>query len=1046
MRKRNYVGAMSAAIVALGGLATATSAGANSTHEPRFQRLSAADFGGTFRPAAADQNRQVNVIVQVAGRSVAQRAASAKSQGSTLSAGQRASARAALKQQQRPATAAVRAAGGVVYETYQDAYNGFAARVAVKDLARLQSAPGVVAVHAVRTSTINDVAGNQYIGGPQAWQNTGRTGQGVKVAIIDTGVDYTHADFGGPGTEAAFDANDPTVIEPGSFPTAKVAGGYDFVGDDYAAEATDPANRIPHPDPDPLDCNGHGSHVAGIAAGDGVLADHSTYHGPYDATTFSNDFIVGPGIAPNATIYAYKVFGCEGSVDNSIVLAALNRAMQDGVDVVNMSLGSPFGTADDPEIEAINAMSQAGIVVVASAGNNGQNAYVTGSPASADRAISVAALDASRATVPGAHTTFSNTSSTVDMQDSNEAPFTEGETLPVKVLHNADGSVSLGCDPAEYTAANVTGALVVTKRGTCARVARAIFGEQAGAAAVVMINSDASYPPMEGDITENPDTGVPFHVTIPFFGAPGTAAVATTLLAADGGTATLMHTQINNPGYQRLASFTSGGPRNGDSAVKPDVTAPGVAVLSAGSGTGFKAATISGTSQASPMTAGSAALMTEAHPTWSTARIKAAIMNTADPGLDLTHNPRLSGAGVVQIQRAIDTKGDILAGNGQSTLSYGAEQLGGAYSETLPMTIENTGGTPITYSIAGSFSGNAQGATITASPSSITVAAGSTQTVQVTLALSQAQVVALPNAESSNFGSLVTIRGAVVATPSATGPGVYSLRVPFLVAPRAISGVSTSAAAAPHPVSSGSSTLTTSVGVSNSGLRTGNADVYAWGIADPADVGSVYDVRAAGVQVLPGDALGGDATDRALVFAVNVHSGWSTPAASEVDIPIDNDGDGTADAWVIGIDFGQATAGSYDGRYLSLITDADFNIVDAWVATAPMNTSTMELPTLASEVGLSAAYPAFRYTVTAFDATTGSIDPTSTAAFNAYNPAVSTGEFATLAPGASTRIGLAFNQGAVSSLKVKGWMVVTLDDPSGAAQADLVAVPTGPKT
>jgi hypothetical protein len=707
-----------------------------------------------------------------------------------------------------------------------------------------------------------------------------------------------------------------------------------------------------------------------------------------------------------------------------------------------MSLGSPFGTKDDPEVVAINAMTQAGTVVVTSAGNEGQNAYMVGSPSSADRAISVAALDASRATVPGAHAVFTPPGAAIDLQDSNEAPFPDGQ-LPVKVLRNADGTVSLGCDPAEY--AGVTGALVVTARGTCARVARAIFGQQAGAAAVVMINSDAAYPPMEGEITENPDTGVPYHVTIPFFGAPGTAAAATTLQAADGGSVTLTHTEIANPGYQRLASFTSGGPRNGDSAVKPDVTAPGVAVLSAGVGTGFKAATISGTSQAAPATAGSAALLSEAHPDWSTARIKAAIMNTADPSLDLTYDPRLSGAGVVQVQKAIDTQADILAGNGQSTLSYGAEQLAGAYSETLPMTIENTGSTPITYSIAGTFQGKALGAAISASPDSVTVDGGSTQTVQVKLSLDAAQVADLPVAEPSNFGALVTIRGAVVATPTQSGPGVYSLRVPFLVAPRALSGVSTSATSKPHVATGSGSGFTTSVTVHNGGFVAGNADVYSWGISDPADADTPYDVRAAGVQVLPGGVLDGEESDRTLIFAVNVHQGWSTPAAAEVDIPIDVDRDGEADYYVIGVDLGAATAGDNDGRYVALIIDANSTVIDAWVADAPMNTSTMELPVLASEIGLSGDGPSFTYGVAAFDTQNGAVDATGSARFNAYSPAVSSGQFESIDPGSSAQIGLAYRQGAVASSKVKGWMVVTLDDPSGAAQADLVPVPRGPK-
>ncbi len=1026
-------------VLAIGLAASPAGAASGTSRADRFERLSVAGMPTKLTPAAVDGSRRMNVIVQLAAKSVGQQQAQALRQGRSLTKAERAQARAELRRQQQPLVSRIEALGGKVYERYQDAYNGVAARVAVRDLPALESAPGVVAVHRVGISRINDVAGNQYIGGPLAWQSTGRTGAGVKIGIIDTGVDYTHAEFGGPGTQAAFDNNDRTVIEAGTFPTAKVVGGLDFVGDDY--DASDPDHDVPQPDPDPLDCNGHGSHVAGIAAGQGVLDDGSTYTGPYDGTTFSHTFKVGPGVAPEARIYAYKVFGCEGSVEDSIVVAALDQALRDGVDVVNMSLGSPYGTPDAPEAEAIDTLSLAGVVVVAAAGNESQHAYTTGAPASADRAISVAALDASRATVPGAHAVFTSTDLTVDLQDSNEAPFDEGLTLPVVVLRDASGGISLGCDPAEYTAAHVEGALVVTKRGTCARVARAIYGQQAGAAAVVMLNTDAAYPPMEGTITSNPDTGEPFDVTIPFFGAPGTTQAAQALMAADGGQVTLTHTDIANPGYQRLASFTSGGPRNGDSGLKPDVTAPGVAVLSTGVGTGTEAATISGTSQATPMTAGAAALVTQAHPDWTTERIKAAIMNTADPSLDKSYNVRVSGAGVVQVQRAIDTQADILAGDGQSTLSYGAEQIGSAYSETLPMTIENTGSSPLTYDITSQFNGNPLGASITASPSSVTVPAGGTATVQVTLALSAAQVAALPSADTSNFGAIVTIRGTVLATPTTTGPGIYQLRVPFLVAPRGTSDVEASGASKSVPAKHAGSMKTTSVVVTNGGIHSGSADVYAWNISDPRDSDGYVDVRAAGVQAFPGTVVEASADDRFLVFAVNMHNAWSTPDAMEVDIPIDRNHDGEADAWVVGVDLGAVTAGDDNGQFVAFTLDAQFNIIDAWLATAPMNTSTMELPALASELGLSAAHPSFAYAVETFDRIGTATDATPTGVFDGWAPAVTTGAFAALDPGDSATLSLSFSRPDARTSRTKGWLIVTLDDPSGAAQAELVRLP-----
>ena len=114
---------------------------------------------------------------------------------------------------------------------------------------------------------------------------------------------------------------------------------------------------MPQPDPNPLDCYGHGSHTAGTAAGFGVLNDGTTYTGPYNAHTISShDWNVAPGVAPKADIYAYRVFGCAGS--SSVVDLAINQAVADGMDVISMSLGSTFGGTDDPTtVAAQNAVN-----------------------------------------------------------------------------------------------------------------------------------------------------------------------------------------------------------------------------------------------------------------------------------------------------------------------------------------------------------------------------------------------------------------------------------------------------------------------------------------------------------------------------------------------------------------------------------------------------------------------------------------------------------------------------------------------------------------
>jgi hypothetical protein len=693
---------------------------------------------------------------------------------------------------------------------------------------------------------------------------------------------------------------------------------------------------------------------------------------------------------------------------------------------------------------------------------------MTGAPAAATRALSVAAIDGSLQNYPGASMALS-TGDTITAQDSNGAPFADGTSLPVKVLRNSDGSVSLGCDPAAYTAAGVTGKLVVVKRGTCARVAKAIYGQKAGAAAVAMVNTNGGLPPFEGDIRSNPDTGEQYTVTIPFFGVKGClgtscadgstdTADGDNLVAADGGTVTLTNALIPNTGYSRLASFSSGGPRNVDSVQKPEITAPGVSVVSVGIGTGTGAATISGTSMASPMTAGVAALAVQGHPTWDVEAIKAALINTADRNKVLSYNPRNAGSGVVDASKAVDTVAYATTSTaGLDTLAYGYESLHGAYSETLPVTLHNSSDTAIQYTMSANPASTVFGQTMTFTPSTVTVPAHGTASVDVKLELDASHVAGLPSLDATNWwlpGGLQTIRGAVLATPQGDPTaGVYTLRIPFMLAPRGESNV-TAGNRSSYTKGSNSTTVNATVPLSNNGIHAGTADIYSWGISDAADTPGAeggMDVRTVGVQVFPGQDWGLSANDRMMVFAINVNGRASTPAANEFDVAIDLQNDGKPDYFVVGVDFGAVTTGDFDGRFASIIFDKNGNVIDAWAGTNDLNGSILELPVPASEIGLApgANAPAgspiqgspFRYWVNAFSIVPGDlVDTTPLGWFRAFQPPVSTGDYIGLDPGQNATLHVSVDKDKLAGAPVKGWMVVSTDDPNGTAQADTVPI------
>ncbi len=578
---------------------------------------------------------------------------------------------------------------------------------------------------------------------------------------------------------------------------------------------------------------------------------------------------------------------------------------------------------------------------------------------------------------------------------------------------------------------------MAVKRGGCALVDKGVAAAAAHAIGIVVINQDDTNP---GDLPTfigyNPNL-----FTIPMIGTDKTAQAA--LLSHEGATTTLASAgSTPNPTYKQIADFSSSGPRWGDSWLKPDLAAPGVNLTSALVGAGWNGTTYSGTSMAAPMTSGAAALVREAHPGWSPLKVKAALANTADASSALIsgYDPLRAGSGVIQVNRAVATKAVATTSDRTASLNYGYEQANGAYSETKTITISNSGNKAQTYRLAASTP------LVTVWPSTVRVPARGSVTVRARASLSRAQVAALPSADqylTGDFGGLSSMAGAVVATPTKPGSGVYALRVPYLLVPRGLSDVSASlsGAGAPDAKTSNGSHDAPSLQVRNGGVHAGVADVYALGITDPRGDGSRgTDVRAVGVQALPAELFTGtpNPNDRGLQFAVNMWDRFTTMAPHEVDIAIDTNGDGSPDGYIVGIDDGAIFAGAFDGVYLSLVFDAGFNLIDGYYADAPLNGSTVLLPALASDFGLAPGAGSFTYQVTAIDGFTGIPDQTATSPkFDAFTPAQSTGDFVPVASRAHLGIPAWYTKGA----GVRGWMVVSLDDANGAAQADLVTVP-----
>ena len=694
------------------------------------------------------------------------------------------------------ATALAQVGGAEKVYDYSVSYNGFAAELTEAQASKLEKVPGVLAVTEDALLQPDTSTTPTFIGldSPTGlWTKAGgpsKAGENVIIGVVDTGVWPEHPSFS--DTKSPFGFPQPAYSQAplrwnGICQTGEEFNGrhcnHKLIGARYYVNGFGLDRVAPWDFISPRDYNGHGSHTTSTAGGNnGVQATG-------DAASLGKI----SGMAPRARLAMYKVcweeVGSDGGCSTSDSVAAIDQAVEDGVDVINFSISGSRTNFLDPVEVAFLFAADAGVFVATSAGNEGPGASTVAHPS--PWVTSTAANTHPRGGV--GTVVFGNGSSQTGQSLAPNAvagPFINAENAG---RAGANATEVRLCFLGTLDPAKVAGKIVLCDRGVNARIDKSLEVRNTGGIGMVMINTSANS--VNADLHFVPSVHID-HTNYAAIKAYANSAGATAAISK--GVVT------NNLPAPFIAAFSSRGPLlagDGD-ILKPDISAPGQDVLAAVAPPGNHGRLfdmLSGTSMASPHVAGLGAMLTQLHPTWSPAAQKSALMTTAysypgnqfdwgsghvdaskagDPGLvyDAGFSDWLAflrGQGLVGGTPRIDAS-DL----NQASIAIG--QLAGA--QTVTRRVTSVGSSSETYTA--SFTG-LTGINAVPSPASFTIAPGATQSFTVAFTRTTAPL----NAYTFGFLTLTGSNGHIVRSPIAIKP--VPLSAPATIAGTGMSGNST---------------------------------------------------------------------------------------------------------------------------------------------------------------------------------------------------------------------------------------------------------------